>query len=329
MFILSSCSHSGTNKLISDNITAYIDTIPINVYEVDNNIRQELYDELNRIYIIRKIALEDVIKNKLLLLEATKYKITIDKLLDSLYQHGINSKRFQKYIIDNRYYNGIPVFERTLKYYDINLVHGHEVLIKRFKEYLLMNYVDSLKVIYKARILLQPPISPNIKFDDLMVHYRGDLKSKVTLTVISDFECEMCRKYNAIFDSIYLKYGNKVRFGYTNFGSYVSVSALAAESAARQGKFWEMHDSIFSSSTLPDTSDILRIAKNMNLNIGEFKSDFNDKGLQTIVEKNLYIIKNAGIYATPTIMINNKPIFNSSSVNEIEKMLKDNLSQIN
>lgn len=326
LFLLSSCNQVESSKLNSNEIVAYIDTIPITIGQVDNNIRQEIFDELNRIYIIRKITLEEILKEKLLSLEASKNKMTVEILLDSLYQNVINSNKFQKYINDNQYDKGIPVLERTLKYYDINLRQGHEVLIKRYKEYLLKYYIDSLKIVNKTRILLEPPVSPNIKIENLLVHYRGNLKSKVTLTVISDFECGMCREYNSVFDSLYFKYNNKVRFGYTNFGSYVTISAIAAESAAKQGKFWEMHDSIFSSSTLPDTTDIFRIAYNLKIKVNEFKIDFYDKNLQTIIENNLYMLRNAGIYATPTIMINNKPIFNSSSITEIEQMLLKALS---
>ena len=139
----------------------------------------------------------------------------------------------------------------------------------------------------------------------------------------------MCREFNPIFDSIYSKYKAQVCFGYTNFGSYVTLSSMAAESAAKQGKFWEMHDSLFSASLLPDTTDLFRIASKINLNIEEFKKDLYDKNLATNIESNLFTLKNAGIYATPTIMMNNKLIFNSSSIYEIEQKLLIELSSSN
>ena len=54
----------------------------------------------------------------------------------------------------------------------------------------------------------------------------------------------------------------------------MSISAIASECVANQGKFWEMHDSIFNSLIIPDTTEIFRIAKNLKLNMNDFRNDF-------------------------------------------------------
>jgi hypothetical protein len=51
-------------KQDSDKIIGYIDKTPITYNEVDNTIRQELFDALNNIYFTRRIALDDFIKDK-------------------------------------------------------------------------------------------------------------------------------------------------------------------------------------------------------------------------------------------------------------------------
>jgi protein-disulfide isomerase len=177
--------------------------------------------------------------------------------------------------------------------------------------------------------LIEPPVPPVIKIENLLIHFRGNTKSKVTFLIISDFECEMCRKFNPIFDSLYFKYKDKVRFGFTNFGSYATLSSITVECAAKQGKFWEMHDLLFSTPALPDTTDILNMAYDCNLNVDEFTKDLNDQVMKTAIERNIKLLINAGIYGTPTIMINNKPIFNSSSIAEIEQRLLKELSNSN
>ncbi|MEI6050897.1 MAG: thioredoxin domain-containing protein [Bacteroidota bacterium] len=322
---LTSCQN-GNHPINTDYVVAYIDSLQISIKQVDIRARQEIYDELNRVYLIRKIALEEILREKLLGLEATKYNLTIEKLIDSIYYMALRHNKLQRFISENHYSEGIPAFERTLKYYEIQSEDGNNILHKRFKEYILKNYIDSLKLVYKTRVLLEPPIPPNIKITNLLVHYRGNLKSKTNCIIISDFECEMCRKYNPLFDSLYIKYKDKVKFGFTNFGSYATISAIATECAAKQGKFWEMHDALFSLSDLPDTTRIFSIAYDLDININEFKNDFYDKKTQNAIENNLNLIINSGIYATPTIMINNRPIFNSSSIVEIEQLLLNTLS---
>lgn len=321
--VLYSCNKTSINESYSDEVFAFVDSIPITVDQVDNKIKQEIYDELNRVYIIRKIALEETIKEKILSLEASKYNLPLIDLLDSIYSKTDNIKLLQEYILINKFDKGIPSFERTLQYYDINSKKGNEILITRFRESILKSYIDSLKTIYKINILLKPPIPPDFQIERLSTHFKGNIKSEITFLVISDFECSMCREFNPIFDSIFFKYKDKVRFGFLNFGSYVTISSLASESAALQGKFWEMHDSLFLSPTFIDTAAIFRIAKNINLDINIFKRDFYSENLKNSIQNNLITILNLGIYATPTILINDKPVFNSSSFSEIENRLKE------
>ncbi len=243
-------------------------------------------------------------------------------MLSSLYTKKINKPALSKFSVLNQYDNGIPTLERTLTYYDINSKKGRTLLINKYKEFVLQQYIDSLKKSINTKILLKPPLSPIIKVENLLVHYRGNLNSKITFLEISDFECVMCKEYVPLFDSLFIKYKELVRFGYSHFGSYVSVCAIATECAAKQGKFWEMHDSILYSVEIPDTNDIFRIAHNLNLKMDRFKNDFNNREIADKIEDNFYALESAGVYGTPTIMVNNRLIFNSSSIEEIEKTLQ-------
>jgi predicted DsbA family dithiol-disulfide isomerase len=129
----------------------------------------------------------------------------------------------------------------------------------------------------------------------------------------------MCRKYAPTFNELYKKYKKDVRFAFTQYGSYTSLSARALQSAGNQGKFWEMYDSIAYSKYLPEKEDILKIAQNIQLNLTQFNNEI--EVTKKALEDNFSKLNAAGIYGTPTIMINNKLIYNSSSMNDIEKVL--------
>jgi protein-disulfide isomerase len=126
-----------------------------------------------------------------------------------------------------------------------------------------------------------------------------------------------------------LEYNGKVRFGFTHYSSYVSNSAIASECAANQGKFWEMHDSIFHAKLIPDSVALFRMAKNLKLDMNTFANDFKSKSISDKIKGNLLKLESAGIYGTPTIMINNQLVFNSTSLSEIEKMLKEEIEKAN
>ncbi|MBI4649518.1 MAG: thioredoxin domain-containing protein, partial [Bacteroidia bacterium] len=128
-------------------------------------------------------------------------------------------------------------------------------------------------------------------------------------------------------EKLYNKYKDKVRFDFTHFASYVTLSAIVTECAGRQDKLWEIHDSLMHRKFLPDTAEIFDLAKKIKLNMVRFKKDFTDFDLQSKIEYNFRLLKAYGLYATPTILINGKPIFNSSSEQEIEKKIKEELKK--
>lgn len=328
LFFTSCKSHSRKNTFdANQNIIATIDSNPILYDSVDNLLKQELYDELSRIYLVRKITLEQVIKDKILQLEAKKLNCSVEELKGSLYKKKVNNANLQNFSSHTNYPGKVPELRETLVFHDINSNRGHDLLVTKYKEYLLNQYVDSLRKLHQITISLKPPNSPKITIDNIVVHYKGNVNSKVAFLVISDFDCSMCRESNSFFEKLYSDYKDKVRFGFTHYSSYVSNSAIASECAANQGKFWEMHDSIFNTKLIPDSVALFRMAKNLNLNMNTFENDFKNKALSDKIHDNLLKLESAGIYGTPTIMINNKLVFNSTSLNEIKRMLKEEVEK--
>ena len=88
-----------------------------------------------------------------------------------------------------------------------------------------------------------------------------------------------------------------------------------------------MHDQLFFQKQLPDTSNIFRIAKELNLDMNKFKKDFYSKEVNELIKSNSQKCIDMGLFATPTILVNNEVIFNSSSKDEIEKMIQEILAK--
>ena len=323
--IMCSCTNNREKISLRNNVISTIDSLEITYEEIDNTLQQELFDKLSQIYALRRIAMESTINSKVLAIEASKKKITVDELLNEVYDNKNTTQNLINYSKQIGREKSIPEFRDNLVYYPTASPKGQEILKKGYKEYLKKQLEDSLKNLHIIKKFLSPPRSPIITLDELLVHYRGNKNSKVTFIEISDFDCDMCKKFSPIFNTIYQKYKDKVNFGFTNYGSYVSNSAKAAECAGFQNKFWEMHDTLFGFDHNPDSLEICTIAKNLNLNINTFVSDYSNKKNAAKIEKNMYLINSAGIYGTPTIIINNKLVYNSSSIEEIENLIIEEL----
>ena len=320
ILIFFSCNEKQKNKNIP--IIATIDSIIIYQNEVDNFVKQKLYDELSRIHLIRKIALEEIIKKKLLKREANKQSITKSKLLQKLYKSKINENSILNFAKKRGYdINGINAIEKSVVNYQISSEKGSVLLRNFFKSFILSNYIDSIKQKSDLSIYLKPPTPPKVKLDQSLVHFYGNKNSKITLIEISDFECEMCREYNPIFRQLFNKYKDDVAFGFINYGSYVSKPAIASEAAGMQGKFFEMKELLFKEDNNYTNNKIELLALELNLDIKKFKKDFNNPDLKESLKENYDLINESGIYGTPTILINYRIMYNSSSIEELEKFL--------
>ena len=183
------------------------------------------------------------------------------------------------------------------------------------------NLIDSLIQNSNIKRFLYPPKSPKIQLEKKAIAYRGNLNSNTTVLLVSDFDCGKCIDFHPIYDSIYNSYKNKVRFGYVDFSSEPSPLIIASKGMNNQNKFWEFYDIVFNISTMIDSSKIFRIADSLQLDMNKFTSDFNSKEITEQITNDFSFISNSGIYATPTIIVNNRLIFNSGSYEEIARLI--------
>lgn len=332
LFIIVSCNtETKPNKNKYNNndnqVAAVVNNEKIFINEIDKNIEQELFDELYHIYILRKISLKEIISEHILKQESIKQNKPVSKLLNENVERKITETGLKKFIKLNNLEHGIPNIRNGYHIVPLDSKEGENLINKQFKEYLYNKYIDSLKNNYNIEVLLKPVYAPIVSLNDISFYYRGNENSKVTLFEISDFECSACRGISSKYKQLYEKYKDKVKFAYINFSSEVNSAAIAAECAAKQGKFWEMHDLIFSSKPIFDKNGYYNLAKQLNLNIDKFKQDYKDTIVYNKLKKNIAKLNEKKFYGTPTIVINGKIVLDSFSIKEIEEIINEDLKK--
>ncbi len=96
-------------------------------------------------------------------------------------------------------------------------------------------------------------------------HSQGPATAAVILVQYGDYECPYTRQSTTGVRAIQQQLGDQLRFVFRNFPlteihPHALHAALAAESAAIQGKFWEMHDFIFHHQHTLEDSDLEQFA---------------------------------------------------------------------
>jgi protein-disulfide isomerase len=168
-------------------------------------------------------------------------------------------------------------------------------------------------------------------------HARGDATAKVTLIEYGDFECPACGAYEPLVEQLYKAYGDKVLFVFRNFPLYqihpfAMIAAQAAEAANLQGKYWQMHDLLYSkqaewtANTTFSTSDVISkffngYATTLGLNVTQFDTDINSSGVKAKVQADLALGNAAQVDHTPTFFINLAQIPNPNSYADFQTAL--------
>ncbi len=139
----------------------------------------------------------------------------------------------------------------------------------------------------------------------------GPADAKVTIVEFSDFECPFCERFfTQTYPLIRNVYGNKVRFVYRHF-PLTSIhpdalpSALAAECANEQGKFWDYHDYLFSHQSDLSHNALVSYATQVQVpDIKQFTTCFDSQKYMSTIQSDLTDGTGYSVSGTPTFFIN-------------------------
>jgi len=161
----------------------------------------------------------------------------------------------------------------------------------------------------------------------------GDANAPLELVEYGDYECPYCGRAYPMVKEILRILGSDLRFVFRNFPlsrihPHAFSAAVAAEAAARQGQFWEMHDILFEHQMTLEKGDILLFAGSLGLDIARFKDDLEQKALIDKVEADFESGIRSGVNRTPTFFINGKKYEGEWSGGQLLPYLMTVLSEV-
>lgn len=140
-------------------------------------------------------------------------------------------------------------------------------------------------------------------------HVRGDERAPVTLVEYAEFECVHCGRAYHTIRQLLRDAPEEVRFVFRHFPRdevhpFSERSALAAEAAGAQGRFWEMHDFLFESQHQLEYDDLIRHARELGLDVDRFQRDMAGGGFLSKVHADVEAGTSSGVTSTPSFFIN-------------------------
>ncbi|MGC5171247.1 DsbA family protein [Microbacterium sp. DT81.1] len=164
----------------------------------------------------------------------------------------------------------------------------------------------------------EEPAGPpqTVREDSHVLDDGGD--GAVTVVEFLDFECEACGAVYPYVEDLREQYAGEITYVVRYFplpGHYNSTNAaVAAEAAARQGKFEEMYHALFQSQSEwgeagESRAELFRsFAEQIGLDMAAYDRDVADPETTARVKADLAEGQALGVSRTPTFFINDKPV---------------------
>lgn len=189
-------------------------------------------------------------------------------------------------------------------------------------------FYDALRAKYGIVSLLEPYRLPV----DSTGPARGKQSAPVTVVEFADFQCPYCRQAEDTVQAVMAKHPDDVRVVFrqlplASVHPNAIVAAKTAVCADRQGKFWPMHDAMYSDQSALSEAALKETAKRIGLDPDALAACLSDKATTDSIERDLRAADELNISSTPYFLVNGRPIKGSVGVDQFEAMVAEELKR--
>ena len=140
-------------------------------------------------------------------------------------------------------------------------------------------------------------------------HAQGPADAPVTLVEYGDYESPHCGRAYPIVKDVQRRLGKQLRFVFRNFPlanlhPHAEHAAEAAEAAASQEHFWEMHDALFEHQHALDDGHLASYAATIGIDRVRFERELSSHAHAARVREDFLSGVRSGVNGTPTFFIN-------------------------
>ena len=147
---------------------------------------------------------------------------------------------------------------------------------------------------------------------------RGPARAPVTIVEYGDFECPYCGQAEPVLRELLAGHGD-VRYVWRHLPlgdvhPHAQLAAEAAEAAAAQGAFWEMHDLLLRHQDRLQLRDLIRYAGDLRLDSEQFGEHLRNRAGAARIAEDVDSADLSGVSGTPTFFINGRRHYGSYDI---------------
>jgi len=286
--------------------------------EIDETLGAQLYSLQERIYNLRKGALDNLIMQILLRDEASKRGVTEEELRDRLMPAHVDVKKAD---IDKAYTEMLSTLE------NMNEEEAKQRIRLDLESRLRLDGYKAAvaEIIGKANIqtYLSQPVATAARVNAEGPSL-GPNEAPVTIVEFSDFQCPYCKQASVVVKRVLETYGSSVRLVFKQMPLSIHPDAFKAAKASvcanDQGRFWEFHDLLFGSNDL-SLEALKKYALSLRLRINDFESCLNSEGSSAAVRRDMQEAIRADVQGTPTFFVNGRILRGMRNADDLKNLI--------
>ncbi|WP_250034998.1 Na+/H+ antiporter NhaA [Paractinoplanes maris] len=156
-------------------------------------------------------------------------------------------------------------------------------------------------------------------------HVRGPAEASVTVVEYGDFQCPYCGRAEPVVRELLTD--DDLRYVWrhlplTDVHPQAQLAAQAAEAAGLQGKFWEMHDRMFTQQDHLRIADLLTYAGELGIDQDRFHDDLMQPTCKERITADLESADLSGVSGTPTFFINGRRHYGAYDVQTLKEAIR-------
>jgi protein-disulfide isomerase len=159
--------------------------------------------------------------------------------------------------------------------------------------------------------VIRPPLPTGTeleRLDPAIDHVRGSATGRLIIEY-GDYECPYSRRAFREIERVERRVPDRIRFAFRHFPlteihPHALAAAGAAEAAALQGQFWDMHNALYHHQAALEDEDLRRYAGELELDVERFESDRMAAPVMTRIGRDVQSGLSSGeVRGTPTLFI--------------------------
>jgi len=249
-------------------------------------------------YLAERQALDLLIEDHLLEMEARRQHLTIQQLLDREVTGKVKEPTEDQLQV---FYEGLRSNEPYEAVREKIAATIRQIRLTKARA----TYLESLRTEANVRIALAPPAAA-VALDN--APRRGPQDAPVVIVEFADYECPYCQRIHPELKKLQAEFAGQVTLAFKDFPlpmhAHAEKAAEAARCAAEQGNFWDFHDLLFDGHQKLELAQLKEYARALKLDTARFDHCLDASEQAAAIQKDLAQGQRLGLTGTPSFFIN-------------------------